>query len=196
MGNLKSPVLLAKIGAPHGVHGQLRVKSYTQDPLAIGNYGPLTCKEGRTFTVIKARPAKNVLVVSFKEIKSREDAQKAHDTELFITRERLPQNIDDDDFYIDDLIGMEVINLQCEILGKVLAISNFGAGDLLEISPAMENGRFGSNTQFIAFTKKNVPHIDLKNRRMTIIKPDQISERDIDIDDEQSQKSRQIIKTT
>ncbi|MCF6320423.1 MAG: ribosome maturation factor RimM [Rhizobiaceae bacterium] len=178
MKNLKSPVLLAKIGAPHGVRGEVRVTSFTHDPHAFGDYGPLTTKDDRTFNVIKSRSAKNVLVVSFKEIQSREDAEDARGMELFIERDRLPENNDEDEFYIGDLIGMSVINEHDETIGRIQAIPNFGAGDLLEISPKTPGGSFGANTWFLAFTKINVPLVDFANGRVTIVQPDEISERD------------------
>lgn len=184
MNNLKKPILLAKIGAPHGVRGELRVTSFTHDPMALGDYGTLQTKQNRPFTIKKARPAKNVLVVSFKEINSREEAEQAKGLELFIERENLPDTNDDhDEFYINDLIGAHVIDETNATIGKIAAIPNFGAGDLLEISPILENGRFGTKTWFLAFTKDNVPTIDIKNNSVSIVHPTQISERD-GVDDE------------
>ncbi len=183
MSKLQSPVLLAKIGAPHGVHGQVRVTSFTRDPLAVGDYGPLTGKDGRTFTITKMRPAKNVLIVTFRELDTRELAQSARGLELFVERKCLPENTDEDEFYIDDLVGMQVFDKDLQPVGRVHDIANFGAGDLLEISPQLESGEFGSSTWFLAFTKINVPEIDLKNRRIFIVRPAEISERDSDGND-------------
>ncbi len=184
MNNLKKPVLLARIGAPHGVRGELRVTCFTQDPLALGDYGTLFTKNNQRFTVKKARPSKNIVVVSFAEINSREDAEKAKGLELFVDRECLPDNQDKDEFYINDLIGATVLDESQETIGKIAAIPNFGAGDLLEISPLLENGRFGTKTWFLSFTKANVPKINLENNSVSIIQPAQISERD-EADDEQ-----------
>ncbi len=168
MSKLQSPVLLAKIGAPHGIHGQVRVTSFTRDPLAVGEYGPLTGRDGRTFTITKVRPAKNVLIVTFKELDTRESAQSVRGMELFVERKCLPESADEDEFYIEDLIGMEVLDKHLQPVGKVHDISNFGAGDLLEISPQLENGKSGSSTWYLAFTKINVPEIDLENRRIVL----------------------------
>jgi len=180
MTKLKNPILLAKIGAPHGVRGEVRVTSFAGEPMAFGEYGPLAAQDGRIFTVKNARPAKNVLVVGFKEIQSREDAESVRGMELFIERDRLPANDDEDEFYIGDLIGMSVINENKKIIGRIQAVPDFGAGDLLEISPILENGSFGANTWFLAFTKLNVPGIDLDKGRVTIVQPDEINERDDD----------------
>ncbi|MCP4184772.1 MAG: 16S rRNA processing protein RimM [Hyphomicrobiales bacterium] len=184
MSKLQDPVLLAKIGAPHGVRGQVRVTSFTQDPMAIDDYGPLTSKDGQSFTITKFHLARNVLVVTFKELTTRELAQNARGLELFIERNCLPRN-DDDEFYINDLINLDVLDEDQIKIGKIHGISNFGAGDLLEITPILENGRTGSKTWFLEFTKINVPKINLETHQVFIVHPTQISERDSD-DDESS----------
>jgi 16S rRNA processing protein RimM len=180
MSNLQNPVLLAKIGAPHGVRGQVRVTSYTDDQVAFAHYGPLFGSDGHRFLVTHARAAKNVVIASFKQITTREEAEKLRGVELFIERDLLPQNTDEDEFYIGDLIGMEVIDIQGQVIGKILALPNFGAGDLLEISPRLESGTFGANSWLLAFTKTNVPDIDMDKRQVTVIQPREISERDIE----------------
>jgi len=183
MGKLHNPVLLAKIGAPHGVRGQVRVTSFTQDPMSINDYGPLTSEAGQTFTITNLHAAKNVLVVTFKELTSRELAVGVRNLELFVERSSLPQS-DDDEFYIDDLIDMDVLDENQKTIGKIRGISNFGAGDLLEIAPILDNGRTGSKTWFLEFTNTNVPEVNLDNRQVFIVHPTQISERDGDDDQE------------
>ncbi len=183
MSSLQNPVLLAKIGAPHGVRGQVRVTSYTQDVTAFGNYGPLISKDGRKFSVANARAAKNIVVVTFKGITSREEAEKIRGLELFIERNSLPDTDDDDDFYINDLVGMQVKEPTGEAVGKIAAIQNFGAGDLLEIIPLANTEKLPGGSWFIAFTRQNVPEIDLENRRVTIVRPEEISERDQQLDE-------------
>ncbi len=178
MKKLDNPILLGKIGAPHGIHGQLRVTSFTANPLNLGKYGPLHTSDGRQFTITKIRPAKNVLIVSFKQINTREEAENARGLELFVERAILPEN-NDDEFYLEDLIGLHVKDTDGGLIGKILAVPNFGAGDLLEIAPANHNG-FGKNTWYLAFTRKNVPAIDIKNGTITIIQPGEVSERDDD----------------
>lgn len=192
MSKLQNPVLVAKIGAPHGVRGQVRVTSFTQDPMAIDDYGPLTSKGGQTFTITKLHSAKNVVVVTFKELTTRELAQSAGSLELFIERDCLPQN-NDDEFYIDDLINLDVLDEDQNRIGKIHGISNFGAGDLLEIAPILENGGIGSKTWFLEFTKINVPKVNLENHQVFIVHPTQISERDSD-EDESSVTANQEAK--
>lgn len=177
MAKLNDPVLMAKIGAPHGVRGELRVTSFTDNPQAFGDYGKLSSKDGHSFTVSKSRPAKNVLVVSFKEIQNREDAEKVRGLELFIERDNLPDTTNDE-FYIQDLVGMLVLDDTKSVIGKIQDIPNFGAGHLLEIAPKISADRFSSNTWYLAFTKDNVPEIDMNSRQVFIIQPSEISERD------------------
>ena len=87
MPELKNPILMAQIGAPHGVKGEVRVKSFTGDPLALGDYGSLYDGDGRKFKVMRLRPSKNVLVVKFKGTNTREEAEALNRVELFIDRE-------------------------------------------------------------------------------------------------------------
>src|SRR5690606_953553 len=129
MENDEKTVQMAVIGAPHGVKGEVRVKTFTGDPLALGDYGPLRSADGRTFTVAAIRPAKTVVVVRFREIAGREAAEAVTGTELFIDRSALPDDLDDDEFYHADLIGLAVRDETGASIGKVAAVQNFGGGD-------------------------------------------------------------------
>src|SRR5690606_12458580 len=128
----KNPIQMAVIGAAHGIKGELRVKTFTGDPLALGNYGPLYAKDGRTFEVLDIRPAGTVVVVRFKGVTDRSAAEALTGTELFIDRSALPDEGDEDDFYHADLIGLAVKDDRGETIGKVTAVQNFGGGDILE----------------------------------------------------------------
>ncbi len=150
-------VQMAVIGAPHGVKGEVRVKTFTGDPLALGDYGPLRAADGRTFTVAAIRPAKTVVVVRFKEIASREAAETATGTELFIDRSALPDDLDDDEFYHADLIGLAVRDETGSSIGKVAAIQNFGGGDIVEVALA------GRRTVMIPFTLAAIPEISVRD---------------------------------
>lgn len=148
-------VQMAVIGAPHGVKGEVRVKTFTGDPLALGDYGPLRAADGRTFTVAAIRPAKTVVVVRFREIASREAAEAVTGTELFIDRSALPDDLDDDEFYHADLIGLAVRDETGSSIGKVAAIQNFGGGDIVEVALA------GRRTVMIPFTLAAIPEISV-----------------------------------
>jgi hypothetical protein len=102
-------VLMAVIGAPHGVRGELRAKPYTDDPLALGAYGPLQDDEGNAYTVLSVRPAKAVAVLRLKGIDSREAAEKLKGTGLYVPRAALrDDSLDDDEYFQADLEGLTV----------------------------------------------------------------------------------------
>ncbi len=150
-------VQMAVIGAPHGVKGEVRVKTFTGDPLALGDYGPLRSADGRTFTVAAIRPAKTVVVVRFREIAGREAAEAVTGTELFIDRSALPDDLDDDEFYHADLIGLAVRDETGASIGKVAAVQNFGGGDIVEVALT------GRRTVMIPFTLAAIPEISVRD---------------------------------
>ena len=169
MGNrvnhLSDPVLLAEIGAPHGVRGELRVKSHTGDPEAIGDYGPLSDDKGRTYTVRTLRYLKDdMLVVAFAEVPDRTAAEKLTRTRLYVDRAALPEP-DDEEFYHADLLGLSVETTAGDVVGTVVAVPNFGADDLLEVA------RPGRKSVFVPFTRAVVPTVDIKGRRIVIDPP-------------------------
>ncbi|WP_269584897.1 ribosome maturation factor RimM [Roseibium sp. Sym1] len=148
-------VLMARIGAAHGIRGEVRVKPFGDDPLSFADYGILTTKDGkRSFEVEKARVQKTVVVTRFKGITDRNQAEELNGTELYVSRDQLPEP-DEDEFYYSDLNGLDVIDQGGDTLGKIVAVQDFGAGDLLEIRP--KRGR----TFYIPFTKEFVPEISL-----------------------------------
>jgi 16S rRNA processing protein RimM len=159
-------------GAPHGVRGELRVKSYTQDPGTIGAHGSLTDKMGRAiFTLTATRVTRDrMLVVRLAGVDSREDAEKLTGVELFVTREQLPP-LPDDEFYHDDLVGLEALTEGGERLGRVVALHNFGAGDILEVAPAS-----GGETLLLPFSKATAVEVDLGNGRIVIAPPREIED--------------------
>jgi 16S rRNA processing protein RimM len=173
--DLENPVLLGVIGAAHGIKGLCRVKSYTADPEALGDYGTLYAEDGRAFDVSDIRMAKNVVVVSFKQVKDRTAAETLNGTELFIDRSQLPDDaLDDDEFYVDDLIGMDVLDAKGNHIGAVMAVPNFGAGDMIEIAMLNENGGLSNRTELYPFTKAVVPTIDMERWAITLIPPTEI----------------------
>jgi 16S rRNA processing protein RimM len=155
MTRLENPVQMAVIGAPHGIKGELRVKTYTGDPEALGDYGPLYTLDGRSFEILSIRPAGNMAVVRFAEVKDRNAAEALTGTELFIERSMLPEPEEDDEFYHADLMGLAVRDETGATLGKVLAVQNFGGGDILDL---MIGGRKGV---LIPFTQAAVPEVSV-----------------------------------
>lgn len=163
-------VAVGIFGAPQGVRGEVRVKSYTQDPRAIRDYGSLTDKAGRaTFKLTAARVMRDqMLVVRVAGVESREEAEKLTGVELFVTRALLPP-LPDDEFYHDDLVGLEALSEAGDSLGRVVALHNFGAGDILEIAPPS-----GGDTLMLPFSKAVAVEIDVGNGRIVIAPPREI----------------------
>lgn len=155
MPSLKNPIQMAVIGAAHGIRGEVRVKTFTGDPLALGDYGALYAKDGRAFEVIDIRPANTVVVVRFKGVNDRNAAEALAGTELFINRSALPDEEDEDEFYHADLVGLAVRDETGEAIGKVSAVHNFGAGDILEVAVG---GRKGV---MIPFSQAAVPEVSV-----------------------------------
>jgi 16S rRNA processing protein RimM len=151
----KNPVQMAVIGAPHGIKGELRVKTFTGDPLALADYGPLYSKDGRAFEINDIRPAGNVVVVRFKGVNDRSAAEALTNVELFIDRSALPDDGDEDEFYHTDLMGLTVKDDTGAIIGKIVSVQNFGGGDILDITLGSRKG------VLIPFTQAAVPEVSV-----------------------------------
>ena len=161
-------ICVARIGAAHGVRGAVKLWTFTEDPLAVKRYGPLTSKDGtRQFEVATAREANGHLVATLKGVATREEAERLNGIELYIAREKLPAT-DEDEYYHADLIGLAAVTTAGEPIGRVAAIHNFGAGDIIEIAPPH------GTTMLLPFTNAVVPTVDLENRRVVIVLPDEI----------------------
>lgn len=154
-------VLVGRFGRPHGIKGELRLQSFTQDPLAIADYGPLSSADGRkAFTLEWVRPQGEMLVVRVKGIASREAAEALTNLELYVPRARLPLADGEDEFLAADLVGCVVVDMAGVTLGTVTDVANYGAGDLLDIK--CPDGR----AVLMPFTKAFTPQLDLKARRI------------------------------
>ena len=162
-------ICIARIGAAHGVRGAVKLWTFTDDPLAVKAYGPLATKDGaRKFEIATAREANGHLVATLKGIATREDAERLNGLELYIAREKLPAT-DDNEYYHADLIGLAAVTPANEPLGRVTAIHNFGAGDIIEIAP------LGGATLLLPFTNAVVPSVDLEAGRVVVELPDEIA---------------------
>lgn len=176
MNKLKNPVLMAVIGAPHGVRGEVRVKTFTADPLSLGDYGPLSSEDGRVFTAMALRPAKTTLVVRFQEITSREAAEAANGTQLYVDRSALPDDLAEEEFYHTDLIGLAVRDEADNEIGTVIAVHDFGGGDIVELALP------GRRTVMVPFTLAAIPEIAIP---AGFIRVDSVAAGLVDSDDEQ-----------
>ena len=162
---MPSRICVARIGAAHGVRGEVKLWTFTEDPLAVKRYGPLASKDGaRQFEVTHAREAKGHLIATLKGVASRDEAERLNGVELYIARERLPATAADE-YYHADLIGLAAVNGAGDPLGRVIAIHNFGAGDIIEIAPTH------GTTLLLPFTNAVVPSVDLAGGRVTIELP-------------------------
>jgi len=163
----QNKIFLGQIGAAHGIKGQVRIATHTQDPEAIGSYGPLdTDRPGLTITLTKVRLQKNVIIAHIKGITDRSAAEQLNGVSLFIDRERLPPPEDEDDFYHADLIGLDARLDTGVTIGTVSAILNFGAGDLIEVRDPQSG-----DTYLYPFTKAVVPHVNIAEGYLTIVVP-------------------------
>ena len=158
-------VLMGRIGAAHGVRGEVRVQSFTEEPLDLVGYGPfLTNRPGLTVTIEKARGTTNMLVARLAGVDDRTAAEKLNGVELYVERARLPA-ADDDDFYHADLIGLTARLEDGTVLGRVTAVPNYGAGDILEVRA--ESG----DTFLFPFTRRVVPEVHIKDGYLVIDPP-------------------------
>jgi 16S rRNA processing protein RimM len=160
---LENPILMATIGAAQGLRGEVRVRSFTDDPTALGDYGKLYAQDGRIFEILEIREAKTVVIVRFRGINSREDAEALNGLELFIERDNLPdEELEDDEFYYADLEGLEAVDADGKSYGTVSAVFDFGAGDLLELKGP------GRRPALIPFSEAAVLEIDLEAGKILI----------------------------
>lgn len=160
-------VCVAVIAGAHGVHGAVKVKSYTQIPENFSAYGPLLNENGEIILTPKnPRPIGNAFTMRSPEITSREQALAMKGVLLYVPRDSLPNIEDEDDFYYSDLVGLDVKTSDGKRAGTVKAVHEFGAGDMLEIQPPKSAEKQAS--WFHPFTKLAVPKIDLKARRIVI----------------------------
>ena len=165
---MPAQICIARIGAAHGVRGAVRLWTFTEDPFAVTRYGPLSTKDGaRSFEVAHVREAKDHLVATLKGVTTRNEAERLNGLELYVAREKLPAT-DDDEYYHADLIGLAAVTTADEPLGKVIAIHNFGAGDIIEIAPS------GGATMLLPFTNAVVPSVDIAGGRVVIELPKEI----------------------
>lgn len=164
-------ICVAQIGAAHGVRGEVRLHTFTDDPMAITRYGPLETEDrARRFTVAAARPSKGFLIARLSGIDDRNAAEQVRNLRLYVARERLPTLADADDFYHADLIGLRVVQRDGREIGTVAAVQNYGAGDLIEVKPGI------GPSVLIPFTKADVPEVDVARGWLVVDPPEELLE--------------------
>jgi len=164
---MSSKVCIGQFAGSHGVRGLVKLKSFTGDPKAVAAYGPLSDESGkRTFRVtLTGAPKDDVWLARVEGLSTREQAQELTGVRLYVDRAALPDTDDEDEFYHADLIGLRAETAAGDLFGTVLAIYDFGGGDVLEIRT--ESGA----TELLPFTKACVPVVDVKGGRVVVDPP-------------------------
>lgn len=157
-------ICVGAIAGAFGVHGEVRLKSFTAEPRAIADYGPLSSEDGRrSFSVTLTRPVTGGFGARLSGIANREEAEALKGATLWVARAVLP-SLPDDEFYHADLIGLAVFDPGGVALGQVRAIHDHGAGDILEVSGPQ-------GVLLLPFTRAVVPTVDVAAGRIVADPP-------------------------
>jgi len=168
-------ILVGQVAGGFGVRGEVRVTAYTADPAALTAYGPLLRADGSPgLTLSATRATKDGIIGRATEIETKEQADALRGLKLHVSRDRFPEP-EDDEFYLADLIGLEVRDSDGLVLGTVRAVQNFGADDMLEISPAR-----GGQTWYLPFTRACVPDVHPADGWLLAVPPVEVGEREPD----------------
>jgi len=160
-------IQVARVAGAFGVRGELRITTFTEDPMSLAAFKALLRQDGSPgLTLTSARPVKGGVVARAKEVETREQAEILRGLNLFIPRDALPAP-EEDEFYLTDLIGVVVETPQGERLGEVKSVQDFGAGDLLEVQPA------SGPSWWLPFTRDNVPEVKLAEGRLIAVPPEE-----------------------
>ena len=162
-------IQVGRVAGAFGVRGEVRITSFTADPVALVDYKDLKREDGSPgLTLTSGRAVKGGVIVRAREVETREQAEALRGLKLYIPRDRLPEP-EEDEFYVTDLIGLAVETADGEALGRVKAVQDFGAGDLLEIAPVE-----GGATWYLPFTRAAVPEVRLADGVVVAAKPDEV----------------------
>jgi len=159
-------ILLGRIADAHGIRGEVLIHSYAEVPEDIGAYGPLQDAAGaRTFEIESTRASPKGVVARLKGVGDRTAAEALKGTQLYVERDHLP-DAGEDAYYHTDLTGLAAVDVGGATIGTIVAVQNFGAGDLLEIRLADTD-----RTEFVPFTEATVPSVDLDTGRVMVVLP-------------------------
>lgn len=161
-------ICVGAIAGAFGIAGEVRLKSFCSEPTDIATYGPLLTEDGsRQFNVTLTRPVAGGLGARIAGVTTKEQADALRGTSLYVPRDRLP-SLPDDEFYHADLIGLPAYDTGGELIGKVSAVYNHGAGDILEISTSRHKSAL-----LLPFTLAIVPNVDLTAGRIVVDLPEE-----------------------
>jgi 16S rRNA processing protein RimM len=159
-------ICVARIGAAHGIKGEVKLWTFTADPAAVADYGPLESQDGtQRFEIEALRPAKDHLVVRLSGVRDRDAAARLTNLDLYVARDRLPAPAAEE-FYHADLIGLRAEDRDGIALATIVGIHDFGAGDLLELRPPG-----AADTVLMPFNSSTVPVVDIAGGRIVIDPP-------------------------
>ena len=159
-------VLLGRIASAHGIRGEELVHTYTEAPESIGAYGALSDANGsRHFTIKVARITPKGVIARVVGVADRNAAEALKGIELYVDRARLPAAAEGE-YYHADLVGLTAVDGEARTIGRIIAVQNFGAGDLLEIRLTGS-----SKTELVPFRDAFVLEVDLAARRAVVLLP-------------------------
>lgn len=159
-------IAVGRVAGAFGVRGEVRINAYTEEPLALARYRELKRQDGSpALVVLTARDAKGGIVARCQGVETKEQADALRGLRLFVSRDTLPPP-EEDEFYLADLVGIAVVTPEGERLGKVKSVQDFGAGDILEISPEE-----GGATWYLPFTRDAVPEVKIAEGLLIAIRP-------------------------
>ncbi|MCF3932329.1 ribosome maturation factor RimM [Acuticoccus sp. M5D2P5] len=155
-------IVIATIGAPHGVRGAVKLNVFAEDPLALRRYNPFEDEAGRRYKLTSVKPIGKAIVAAVEGIADRNAAETLRGTSLMVPRSRLPRP-EDDEFYHVDLIGLEARLVDGAVLGIVRNVADYGAGDILDIE--------GERDALVPFTRAVVPEVNIAEGYLVIDPP-------------------------
>ncbi|MDD9900920.1 MAG: ribosome maturation factor RimM [Alphaproteobacteria bacterium] len=159
-------ICLAEIVGAQGVRGQVKVKLFGDNPESLVEYSPLCDAKGAfLYTVEKLIPHGNIWLAALAGVSDRSAAEKLRGTKLYVSRDVLPDVEEDGTYYHADLVGLATKHIDGTDMGRIIAVANFGAGDLLEIKPPK------GNSFYIPFTNEAVPEVSITKGTVTINPP-------------------------
>jgi len=156
-------VLLGRIVRAHGTRGEVAILAYTARPEDIAAYGSLSGGDGSLYTIASARVTAKGVIARLKGVDDRTAAEALKDVELFVERDRLPPT-GEGEFYHADLIGAAAVDREGTPIGRIVAVHNFGAGDILEVAVIASQ-----TTQFVSFSEAHVPNVDVGSGRVVVV---------------------------
>ncbi len=162
-------IAVGRVAGAFGVRGEVRISTFTEEPLALARFRELKRQDGSPgLTILSARAAKDGVIVRCPGVETKEQADALRGLRLYVPRDAFPEP-DEDEFYLADLIGLAVVGPAGEAIGKVKSVQDFGAGDILEIIPDE-----GGPTWYLPFTRDAVPEVRIADGLLVAVRPDEV----------------------